>query len=87
MGISRLAISVDGWKLAVALANNGVMVFDLDHGTAPGGLWQVCMCTRAVCRWLCGSLQPQPAWLGRSPACTCLFRLHVACRASSCRQG
>lgn len=41
MGISRLAISVDGWKLAVALANNGVMVFDLDHGTAPGGLWQV----------------------------------------------
>ena len=30
-----------GWKLAIALANNGVLVLDLDHGTAPGGLWQV----------------------------------------------
>lgn len=41
VGVARIALSLDGWKLAVALASHGIVVIDLDHGTAPGGVWQV----------------------------------------------
>lgn len=57
VAVSRVAMSLDGWKLAIALASNAVMVLDLDHGAAPGGLWQVgatpARCLRALGKLCC----------------------------------
>lgn len=55
--LQHVALSPDGWKVAVALANAAVVVFDVEDKAA-GPLWEVRACSTSGGPALCSSLPP-----------------------------